>query len=1483
MAAIFTTGTLCQSNFKTSSAAPIVCTGSISTQEMEALYALYDSTDGVNWLNQIDNNFSQYWYFPASLDAPCRESWYGLVCVPVLAVEGVNCAIGTISLGANNLLGFIPSQIANLLSLGTLAMPGNYLTGAISSVLSELGTLTALTTLELADNLLYDSLSAGISNMSTLLEFEIYGNYVSGEIPPAIGQLTRLHILNIGENFLSGSLVSEVGGLVQLTQLLIYTNLLSDSIPSEIVELSRVFTFYFNGNQFSALPDSIRGMAGLEYLHGYDNAIQQLPSDIFKLPLLLLLYMEDNELFGSLPDSVTASPLKFLSLADNSMTGSLPETLDFVDLYLGNNMFTGPLPSSLYTTKSDLNVFSVAYNMLTGSLISLSFSDVTGYDCYLQDNLLSGSIPPGLAEAVITLDLSNNSLIGPFPSIFCATNLVETVYIANNFLTGPLIFPSGGCQLSTLDLTNNSMNGTIAGDIGALNTCLLAGNRFSGPLDLVCAGEPSTAALSNLQLGSNLLTGNLRWLSCLTNLTVLGIENNSFTGNIEAMANLTTIQEIIIDSNRLTGTLPSFISTFAQLKAIIVAGNRFIGNPDGIFDPDTQTALTAVDFSDNSFSGNLPSIVFTLPALESFASVKTCFSGSIPSTVCLATALKILLMDGTTSGTACQTGFALNSLFMADAYVSTKGPLTGGIPACIWTDLPQLTSVHLSSNGLTGSLNIPSAGSIRNLSSIVLSYNQLSGTLPPAIFSLRFETLELSNNRFKGTIDGNLQVDNATVFLANNRLSGFVPFSFSNSSANLNVLQGNLFDCSPNQPKPSRDQHASSTACGSAALNNALIAWGTIAGFLVVVGVGYYLWNFAEDGVEPSSRQIKNVLKLMKSVGSSWKSVLVGMSLTTLQLEQLYAAPAQRFKDLFLMKLTAPGSALFDYFSVLLYLLTFQGIFVVVGSALICIPTYLALKFVDNGKYSTHTYQYHWLVSSDLLSGVWPAVCLLTIWVSAMTLFVAVVGKFDIAREAWRRTHVNQPILSSNENFEATATVLLWAKGINLALVACFCFLLLNVVIISSVNAGYLFILLSGNFSVEVVVAAQTCVSLFKVVWDLMGIPTGIQCLRLRFQDSNEYDTARFMQLNFWCNALNSVVLPFIVSLFVNSLCFLDLFVPQSVINENFIYNLANRVECVTEMIPTNQSLGDDQIQPLAVSTCLSFGESQHYATEFYPPFTYSFQCGSSIITSYVPILIYSCAFRIIASFAKVLRERYPAKCTFFPHCQRIFERDGVSEISADARSSLRHGSFLSHLLVECVVLLTFGASSPPLAFITWICVLVEASVHIQEVTKFVSAACILESLSVPPDVDNSMSEVRALAGAGVWPCVHLASIYWALQLFDMVGDTNVHHPAQASWAPILACTLPLLLRGLVNGWYLRRIVLDAKVARIVSLQSVVTTNAIHVPVETSNELKRINSDGDIALTDFAQADGADVSSVAAQQSNSNFSNCPSTTALVPN
>ncbi len=161
--------------------------------DREALIALYESTDGANWLNN-DNWLS---------DAPIGE-WFGV------GTDGDGRVV-ELGLGETGLSGAIPPEIGDFAHLEFLALFGNQLSGEIPPELGDLSNLTAL---------------------------GLMGNQLSGAIPPELGGLSKLSELDLSENQLSGAVPAEIGNLANLEFLELWTNQLSGAIPPEIGNLS---------------------------------------------------------------------------------------------------------------------------------------------------------------------------------------------------------------------------------------------------------------------------------------------------------------------------------------------------------------------------------------------------------------------------------------------------------------------------------------------------------------------------------------------------------------------------------------------------------------------------------------------------------------------------------------------------------------------------------------------------------------------------------------------------------------------------------------------------------------------------------------------------------------------------------------------------------------------------------------------------------------------------------------------------------------------------------------------------------------------------------------------------------------------------------------------------------------------------------------------------------------------------------------------
>ena len=63
---------------------------------------------------------------------------------------------------------------------------------------------------------------------------QLYGNGLTGEIPPELGRLSNLTGLRLGLNELTGEIPPELGGLSNLTDLWLYDNRLTGEIPPEL-------------------------------------------------------------------------------------------------------------------------------------------------------------------------------------------------------------------------------------------------------------------------------------------------------------------------------------------------------------------------------------------------------------------------------------------------------------------------------------------------------------------------------------------------------------------------------------------------------------------------------------------------------------------------------------------------------------------------------------------------------------------------------------------------------------------------------------------------------------------------------------------------------------------------------------------------------------------------------------------------------------------------------------------------------------------------------------------------------------------------------------------------------------------------------------------------------------------------------------------------------------------------------------------------
>ena len=563
------------------------------------LVALYNATDGPNWLNK------QNW-----LSGEPLEEWYG-VTVQHGRVTGL-------LLFSNQLSGTIPSELGNLAYLERLDLSGNQLRGSIRP---ELGNLDNLEVLSFSGNQLRGRIPSELRNLANLRELDLHSNRLTGPIPSELSHLARLEKLSLSINRLTGTLPSALGNLANLRELDLHSNRLTGPIPSMLSRLTNLQRLVFRENRLvgriplglgrlvnlqelnlqqnqltGPIPPELGGLVNLQELDLSRNKLTgPVPSELGNLAKLERLNFIDNQLTGPIPPELgNPANLQWLNLGANGLTGSIPSELrnltNLVELGLGSNQLRGSIPPELGNL-SNLVELGLRFNQLTGLIPSELGNLVNLERLSLGRNRLRGPIPPELGKLANLqwLDLFINELTGPIPSELGSLDHLEWMHLSGNRLTG-LIPPELGslANLQELLLSNNLLTGAIPSELGSLaklKWMSLSDNRLTGPIP----PELGNLAVERLDLFDNRLTGSIPpELGDIANLNWLDLGFNQLTGAIPlSYASLVALESLQFPMNH---------GLCAGAEPVIrnwLDGIRFVVGPD--CSPSITLSATPID------------------------------------------------------------------------------------------------------------------------------------------------------------------------------------------------------------------------------------------------------------------------------------------------------------------------------------------------------------------------------------------------------------------------------------------------------------------------------------------------------------------------------------------------------------------------------------------------------------------------------------------------------------------------------------------------------------------------------------------------------------------------------------------------------------------------------------------------------------------------------------------------------------------------
>ncbi|KAJ4764724.1 Leucine-rich receptor-like protein kinase family protein [Rhynchospora pubera] len=497
-------------------------------------------------------------------------------------------------------------------------------------------------------------------------------NWVGITCDAASGAVIGLNLSNLN---LSGELkFSPLIGLHYIQTLSLAGNAFTGRLVPGLGSMTTLKSIDLSGNQFyGPVPDRITDLSGLEYLNlSGNNFTQGYPASLYKLQNLRHLDLRSNGIWGDIGELLSQlRNIEHVDLSGNSFTGaisvdpsnltSLGNTVKYLNLSynriqgnffsresvgmfknleqldLGYNALTGELPS--LASWFNLRVLRLGSNQFFGLLPQEIFqSSFHLIEIDLSRNGFTGSLPNIISTTLKNLNLSSNSLSGTLPA-----SIGSCVYLdlSNNQLTGDLtVLQNWGENLETIDLSSNALSGTYPESLSNFKniaTLKLSNTSLTGLLPSVLGTYPK---LSVLDLSLNKLTGPIlpSLFSSLT-LTSLNLSRNGFNGSIPIQSSHSTeslvlssyshLEILDLSSNILTGNLPPDIGNIQGLRILNLGRN----NLSGMLPPELAklTLLEFLDLSGNRFTGPIPDL--QQKALTYFNVSSNDLSGTVPRTL----------------------------------------------------------------------------------------------------------------------------------------------------------------------------------------------------------------------------------------------------------------------------------------------------------------------------------------------------------------------------------------------------------------------------------------------------------------------------------------------------------------------------------------------------------------------------------------------------------------------------------------------------------------------------------------------------------------------------------------------------------------------------------------------------------------------------------------------------------------------------------
>jgi Leucine-rich repeat (LRR) protein len=1054
-----------------------------------------------------------------------------------------------------------------------------------------------------------------------------------------------------------------------------------------------------------------------------------------------------------------------LNVSNFGLKGSLPGGIANItaigDMYLNNNFLSGTLPTYLGLMTS-ITIISISTNFIVGDIPSEFGQLLSLFSLGLDSNFLSGAVPTELAALSLLglLDLTDNYLTGPIDQFAGRFFHLFDISVANNMLTGSVLslLSSQTAKLTTLDVSFNMLTGTLSSEIGDLVdlTVFSVGvNALSGSF------PPSMGLLSHLRSLSadiNFLDGSIPPEVAYLNLSTLYVSINSISGPLPSeLGRLTNLVNLDVSENRITGPIPSELGNLVNLLAVYLDFNSMTGPlPSGLC---SLPRLLQLGAPGNYLTSNLPVEVSTLSALGVLAVDANYMTGTMVSTLSsnlINLEISLNYFTGSLTylfGADASERFPL--LLMAD--VSTNG-FSGSFPSSLFS-LRNLQVFSAASNCFRGRLVCDSAemSSLRMLDLSALSsgvfcrdyiipqsvfsdtgyypINYMEGSIPSCFWNFeKLVTLYLDGNGFTGSIESStasLGPNFINISLASNQLTGTIAdFITSHNWTTLELSSNRL-----------HGQVSGLDLCS--ATNFIDVSVNRLSGSLTLTSDC--------DWGNLSSNVLEGNLFTYPVYDLSSVTFIEAMTFYgsyTLDIAMICSAPVLLLgAGMWVRTLvrghtkTSIGGNMLGYSD--------NGWRYMLALALALIAYNFLLYPIMKLRASnaaTHANQYSWLISAAYLHGEVAAFLIivpLTAWLSIFSPWV--YATIVQARNCMHNSADIACVVSVDDGIENSPLI----TGQTVITSACAVggLYLVNLIVIGAANTGYLIAVVDNNPFIQLI---QVALSAFKLSWNVLFVKSSMKFLK------NSSAARLINPLIFRCTIklVNFVLVPCVATVLVSDSCFLKLFQQQPA-------PFLDDPRCdSTDVLYKNDTL-----------RCSAASDYNVGALD--PPFIYSYQCSSAVITNYVPVLLYAYAITgfAVPSYIVILISASDDGKGLFSRIVRRLKTWGPRILRRSTESTNPWMLFpfeplVGTIILSSTILCTFGLAFPYLAAVILCGLVLEVWAWLVAIGKHLH---LCDTSRRNKSVFDEL--VKRVTSAHLMLTVTVTFAFWAGILFDMIAD----------------------------------------------------------------------------------------------------------------